>query len=242
MLVDAITFVVNGLLLALVMKARFPRPLSRGHSMLADVVGGFGYLRRSRPVRTLVVALSGLNLCVGPITAVGLVFRTQDAGWGAPSLGFFEACIGVGAAIGAVVAIRVRPSRPARTGLLILVIQAAALGVIGFASYAGIVVAMATVGVTAGLASAFLSGAFQASVDPSYLGRMGSIVSLTDDALMPVMMVAFAAFAGGVSLTLACVVSAVAFVALVTWSATRADIDFAARPALLESETAPARA
>lgn len=42
------------------------------------------------------------------------------------------------------------------------------------------------------------------------------------------------------SLTLACVVSSVAFVALVTWSATRADIDFAARPALLESGTAPA--
>lgn len=87
---------------------------------------------------------------------------------------------------------------------------------------------MATVGVTAGLASAFLSGAFQASVEAAHLSRMSTIVTLTDDALMPVMMVAFAAFAGGVSLTGACVIAAVSFAALVTWSASRPDIDFAA--------------
>jgi MFS family permease len=228
MFADALSFCVIAAMLAFVMRPRFPRELSSGHSMLKDLIGGFGYLRRTKPVRTLVIALSGLNLCAGPITAVGLVLRTHAAGWGAPSLGVFQACIGVGAAVGAVVAIRVRPSRPARAGLLILIVQSAALSVIGFASYAGIVVAMATVGVTAGLASAFLSGAFMASVDGQYLGRMGSITSLTDNALMPVMMVAFASFAGAVSLTLGCVLLAVAFATLVTWSATRPDIDFAA--------------
>ena len=227
MVVDAVTFAINGLILALLMKPRFPRALSHGRSMLADLADGFRYLRRTDPVRTLVVALSGLNLFVGPVTAVGLVLRTHGAGWGAPSLGLFEACIGVGAAAGAVVAIRVRPARPARTGLLVLVVQAAALSVVGVAPYAGIVAAMVTVGVTAGLASAFLSGAFQASVEASYLGRMSSVVTLTDDAFMPVMMVAFAAFAGGVSLTWACVIASVAFATLVTWSASRPDIDAA---------------
>lgn len=229
MVVDAATFAVNGLLVALLMTPRFPRALSRGRSMLSDLADGFRYLARTGPVRTLVIALSGLNLFVGPVTAVGLVLRTHGAGWGAPSLGLFEACIGVGAAVGAVVAIRLRPSRPARTGLLILAVQALAMSVVGFAPYAGIVAAMITVGVTAGLASAFLSGAFQASVEASYLGRMSSIVTLTDDALMPVMMVAFAAFAGGVSLTGACIIVAVGFAALVIWSASRPDIDFAAR-------------
>jgi MFS family permease len=227
MVVDAATFAVNGLMLAVFMNPRFPRALSRGRSILGDLADGFGYLRRTGHVRTLVIALSGLNLFVGPITAVGLVLRTHGAGWGAPSLGLFEACIGVGAAVGAVVAIRVRPARPARTGLLVLVVQAAAMSVVGFAPYAGIVLAMVTVGVTAGLASAFLSGAFQASVEASYLGRMSSILTLTDDALMPVMMIAFAAFAGGVSLTWACLIAAVGFAALVTWSASRRDIDAA---------------
>jgi len=225
MIVDAATFVVNGLLLALLMKPRFPRSLSQGRSMLSDLGDGFRYLWHTGPVRTLVLALSGLNLFAGPVTAVGLVLRTHGAGWGAPSLGLFEACIGVGAAAGAIWAIRVRPERPARAGLLILVVQAAALAVVGFAPYAGIVAAMLVVGVTAGLASAFLSGAFQAGVEASYLGRMSSVVTLTDDALMPVMMVAFAAFAGGVSLTGACLIAGGAFVALVLWSAGRPDLD-----------------
>lgn len=240
LVVDAVTFVVNAVMLAAFMRPRFPRALSEGRSMVADLAHGFRYLRRTPPVRTLVVALSGLNLFVGPVTAVGLVLRTRDAGWGAPSLGFFEACIGVGAAVGALIALRLRPGRPARTGLLLLVGQAAALGVVGFAPYAAIVVAMTTVGVTAGLASAFLSGAFQATVDASYLGRMSSIVTLTDEALMPVMMTAFAAFAGGVSLSVACAIAAVGFTALVTWSAARPDIDVAAQAA--EQVRAKARA
>ena len=242
MIVDAASFVVNGLLLALLMRPRFPRALSQGRSMLSDLADGFRYLWRTGPVRTLVIALSGLNLFAGPVTAVGLVLRTHGAGWGAPSLGLFEACIGVGAAAGAVAAIRVRPERPARAGLLILVVQATALGVVGFAPYAGIVAAMLVVGVTAGLASAFLSGAFQAGVEASYLGRMSSIVTLTDDALMPVMMVAFAAFAGGVSLTGACLIAGGAFAALVLWSAGRPDLDVAATRAQTPSSRSTAGA
>jgi MFS family permease len=242
MLVDAATFVVNGLLLALLMKPRFPRALSRGRSMLSDLADGFRYLWRTGPVRTLVIALSGLNLFAGPVTAVGLVLRTHGAGWGAPSLGLFEACIGVGAAAGAVVAIRLRPERPARVGLLILVAQAGALGVVGFAPYAGIVAAMLVVGVTAGLASAFLSGAFQAGVEASYLGRMSSIVTLTDDALMPVMMIGFAAFAGGVSLTWACLIAGGGFAALVLWSAARPDLDIATSRAHARSSRSTAEA
>jgi MFS family permease len=242
MLVDAATFVVNGLLLALLMKPRFPRALSRGRSMLSDLADGFRYLWRTGPVRTLVIALSGLNLFAGPVTAVGLVLRTHGAGWGAPSLGLFEACIGVGAAAGAVVAIRLRPERPARVGLLILVVQAGALGVVGFAPYAGIVAAMLVVGVTAGLASAFLSGAFQAGVEASYLGRMSSIVTLTDDALMPVMMIGFAAFAGGVSLTWACLIAGGGFAALVLWSAARPDLDIATSRAHARSSRSTAEA
>ena len=96
---------------------------------------------------------------------------------------------------------------------------------------------MLIVGVTAGLASAYTSGAFQASVDATYLGRMGSMIALTDDALMPVMMVAFAAFAGAASLTLASVTLSVMFAALVIWSAGRPYIDFAAEQREAELRT-----
>jgi hypothetical protein len=50
MIVDAASFMLNGLLLALLMKPRFPRALSQGRSMLSDLADGFRYLWRTGPV------------------------------------------------------------------------------------------------------------------------------------------------------------------------------------------------
>ncbi|HEU4946262.1 MAG TPA: hypothetical protein VFT31_03815 [Kribbella sp.] len=75
-----------------------------GTSIRADPRDGFAYLQGAVPARTLVMACFGLNLCVGPVLAVGLVQRTHGEGWGAGSLGLFQACSGIAAAVGAVVA------------------------------------------------------------------------------------------------------------------------------------------
>lgn len=219
------------MVLATVLRPRFPLPRSTGASIRADLMAGFGYLRRTPPVRTLVIVLSGLNLFVSPVIAVGLALRTSNEGWGAGSLGLFEACIGAGATVGAISALRWRPARPARTGLVLLVGQAAACAVVGMASYAGIVAAMLTIGVTAGLASALLSGAFQRAVDSAFLGRTGSILGLGDSVFMPLAMTGFGALAAGASLQTACVLTGVVFAALVLWSASRPGIDTAAAPA-----------
>ena len=146
-------------------------------------------------MRSLVIAISGLNLFVGPVLAVGLVLRTDDAGWGAGSLGLFQALVGAGAAVGAIIAVRWRPSRPARTGLLMLVGQAAACAGVGVAPYAGIAAAMLVIGLTAGLASALVSGAFQRTVDGAYLGRTSSMLALGDNVLMPLAMSGFGVLA-----------------------------------------------
>jgi MFS family permease len=225
MLIDAGSFAAIAVVLATLLQPRFPRERSAGRSVRADLADGFGYLRRTANVRTLVTALSGLNLFVGPVTAVGLALRTKGEGWGAGNLGLFEACIGAGAAIGAVMAIRWRPSGPARVGLLLLAGQAAACAAVGLAPYAGVIIAMLVVGVTAGLASAFLSGAFQRTVHPTYLGRTGSMVSLADDALMPLAMTGFGALAAVTSVATACITAGGGFAALVLWSASRPGID-----------------
>ena len=119
------------------------------------------------------------------------------------------------------VAIRFRSSQPARTGLLILLGQAAAIAVFGVAGRPVLFAATTVVGVTAGLASTQLSGAFQQLVDPAYLGRMGAVTSLGDDVLMPVAMVGFGALVGGVGLPVTCLVTGLAFVALVLWALVR---------------------
>ena len=116
---------------------------------------------------------------------------------------------------------RWRPDRPARTGLLLLVGQAAACAVVGVAPYVGVAAAMLVIGVTAGLASALLSGAFQRTVDGPYLGRTSSILSLGDHALMPLAMTGFGALAAAAGLGVACAVTGAGFAALVLWSASR---------------------
>lgn len=221
MVADAVSFAVIAVALLTLIRPRFALPRSAGRSLLADLRDGFGYLRRAATARVLVVSLFGLNLCVGPVLAVGLVLRTRDEGWGAATLGVFQACSGLAAAAGAVVAMRWKPAYPARTGMLLLIPQAIACIAIGTVPHGFVYAAMAVIGLTAGLASAQLSGAFQVTVEPGYLGRTSSLVSLSDEALMPVAMTGFGALAGAAGPGTACLVVGVAFAALMVWSAIR---------------------
>lgn len=220
-ILDAVSFGVVAVVLATLIRPRFPRRLSDGSSVLSDLRAGFGYLRRTPSVRTLVIALSGLNLFVAPVLAVGLVVRTRDAGWGATSLGLFEATSGIAAALGALAVLRWRPADRTRAGLLLLVAQAVACMVIGIAPYAGVFVAMATIGLTAGLASSLLPAAFITAVDETYLGRCTSIVNLTDQALMPAAMTGFGALIAGVGLDVGCAIVGAAFAGTMLWAAVR---------------------
>jgi hypothetical protein len=58
---------------------------------------------------------------------------------------------------------------------------------------------MAAVGVTAGLASVWLSSAFLKAIDPAYTGRVSSVTSLGDMTLMPLSMPVLGALAGATS-------------------------------------------
>jgi MFS family permease len=221
MAVDAVSFALIALALAFVVRPRVPQAPSTGTSIRADLRDGFGYLRRDLKARTLVIAFFGLNLCVGPVLAVGLVQRTSQAGWGAGALGLFQACSGICAAVGAILAMRWRPSNSPRAGMLVLILQAVGCGAIGVLPRAGVFVAMGVIGFTAGLASAQLSGAFQGTISPEYLGRSSSIVSLSDEALMPVAMVAFGALISLGGIALSCLLLGAAFAILMVYSAAR---------------------
>ena len=224
-LADAVSFVFISVLLAFVLNPRLPRRLSTGHSIRADIAAGLRYIAHTKSVRTLVIALSGLNLFISPVLAVGVVLRVHDEGWSSTSLGLIEATVAISAAAASAAAVPWRPARPARVGLLLLVVQSAAMVVLGWAPLAGMFIGAAMVGVTAGLASALLSGAFMRTVAEDYLGRTSSIQALGDDAIMPLAMVAFGALAAGTTVGLACTLMAVGFATLVTWSAFRRGLD-----------------
>ena len=221
MLVDALSFALIGLVYALWMHPRFPRVLSTGTSWRRDLAGGLGYLRRTPAVRSLVVAISGLNLFVGPALAVGLALRVTHEHWGAHTLGVLEACVGAGAAAGAVGAARWNTARPALVGFVILVAQGVGIAALGFGDRVFVGAAAAFVGVTAGAASTYISALFMLTVDETFLGRMGSVTSLVDDGLMPVAMAGFGLLAGLTSVTTACVVAGAAMSLLCGWTARR---------------------
>ncbi|HET6938398.1 MAG TPA: MFS transporter, partial [Nocardioides sp.] len=230
MLVDAATFALVAAFVGIALAPRYPRPLTSTGSVRQDLGAAAQYLRSTPSVRALVVSLSGLNLFVGPALAVGVTVHVHRSGWGAATVGVADALVGVGAAVGAVIAIRFRSRQPARTGLLVLCGQAVAIALIGVSNLPLLLAATTVVGVTAGLASTQLSGAFQQLIEPAYLGRMGAVTSLGDDVLMPVAMVGFGALVSGAGLPITCLVTCLGFIALVAWALSRLRTTASASP------------
>lgn len=193
---DAVTFTVVIAFIAIWLRPRFALPRTGGRvSVRHDVASGFRHLADDSATRTLVLALSGLNLAVGPALAIGLALQATRQGWGAAAVGAFEALVGGGAMIGALLVVRRRPRHEATGGFTALVIQGAGIALLGIGSPWTVGAACLLIGLTAGYASVLLGATFAATVAPAYLGRMSSITRLGDDCLMPPAMAAFGALA-----------------------------------------------
>lgn len=198
--VNALTFLVVVAFIAMWLRPRFLLARAPRESALRGIGRGFAHLREAPTTRTLVIALSGLNLAVGPAVGIGLALRAHDEGWGAQAVGVFEALLGLGAALGAVCVARWRPRREALGGFWALIVQGAAIIALGVGPVWTVGAAAFVIGCTAGFASVLLSATFSATVDTAYLGRMGSLTRLGDDCLMPLAMAGFGALAGATAL------------------------------------------
>ena len=197
---NTLTFVVVVAFIAIWLRPRFVLARAPKESALRGIGRGFAHLREAPTTRTLVIALSGLNLAVGPAVGIGLALRANDEGWGAQAVGLFEALLGLGAALGAVCVARWRPRHEALGGFWALVVQGAAIVALGVGPIWTVAASAFVIGCTAGFASVLLSATFSATVDTAYLGRMGSLTRLGDDCLMPLAMAAFGALATATAL------------------------------------------
>ncbi|MDP8929782.1 MAG: MFS transporter [Actinomycetota bacterium] len=229
LLVDAVSFALIAVVLVVV-RPRMPLSRQRGPSVLADVRAGLGHVAQTPHVRDLVISLAGLNVFLSPVVSVGIALRSAEDGWGPAALGLLMGAIGAGAAVGTLAVIPWRPQRPIYAGLLLIIVQPFAMAMVGFAAFPAMVAAMAMIGLSAGLASPLLSGAFQATVDEEYLGRTSSITSLADDTLVPLALAGFGALAGLVNLTIACLVFASAFLLQLIYSLSRTHLRDLAMP------------
>lgn len=194
--VDAVTFTVVIAFIAIWLRPRFALPRSAGDAgVLRGVASGFRHLAENAATRTLVLALSGLNLAVGPALAIGLALQATRHGWGAGAVGLFEALVGGGAMVGALVVVRRRPRHEAAGAFRALIAQGFGIALLGVGSPWVVGAGCLMIGLTAGFASVLLSATFAATVAPAYLGRMSSITRLGDDCLMPLAMAGFGALA-----------------------------------------------
>jgi MFS family permease len=197
---NALTFTLVVAFIAIWLRPRFRLARAGREPALRGIARGFAHLAENPPTRTLVLALSGLNLAVGPAVGIGLALRAHAEGWGAQAVGLFEALLGLGAALGALSVVKWRPRHEARGGFWALVVQGAAIAALGFGPAWTVAAAAFAIGATAGYASVLLSATFSATVDTAYLGRMGAITRLGDDCLMPLAMAGFGALASATAL------------------------------------------
>ncbi|GGF41233.1 hypothetical protein GCM10011519_13740 [Marmoricola endophyticus] len=200
---DAVTFAALAAFLLWRMKPRYPLRRAAAESPLRSIAGGVRHLRATPLTRTLVVSMAGLNLFVLPAESIGIALRASREGWGAGSVGLSLACMGAGAAAGALVSMRWRPRREAWWSYVWLAGQGVAIVALGVGPQWVMLFAASAIGVSAGVASVLLSATFVAVVEESYLGRMASIQRLGDDALMPLATVGFGALTGVAGLTTA---------------------------------------
>ena len=192
-----------------------------GTPWLASLRDGVAYLRRDDKARMLVLGLTSLNVFVSPVIALGVALRVTGSAWGASWLGYAEAAFAGGAILGSLLGMRIRPTAPARAGFLTLIAQGGLIAAVGLDHRFTVVAGMFGIGLTAGTASVWLSGAFQRTVATSHLGRVASLTSLGDLALVPAAIPLFGALAATSSVLTATTVFGTAMAVLCAWIATR---------------------
>ena len=224
MWVDAATFGVIALVLALVVRPRFRLPRAEHARWRDSFTDGMGYLRRSPTARLFVIGLTALNVFVTPVVALGLALRVDGSGWGPQWLGIADGGLAAGAIVGSLAAIRWQPTYAARSGFWVLVLQGLGLAAVGVPFLPVVLLGMIVVGVTAGLASVWLSGAFLKAIDPEYTGRVSSVTSLGDMTLMPLSVPVLGAVAAATGILTATMCFGLAMSVLCLWFATRRTI------------------
>jgi hypothetical protein len=140
----------------------------------AELTAGFRTLRREREVRTVVVVYLLQTLCVGAITALVVVISVDLAHGGTAGIGWLNAVIGGGGAVGAFASLALvgRPRLGAALALAFLVWGAAFGLVAGVPGVITAVVGLAVVGACNAVIDVAALTLLQRLVDERVLGRV----------------------------------------------------------------------
>ncbi|HWC21636.1 MAG TPA: MFS transporter [Flexivirga sp.] len=185
MIADGLTFLGVLVVLRLVVRTRYRLPRAPEEPVSRSLRSGWDYIRGSEVARIFLLGLAALNVFVTPVMSVGVALRVSQSHWGSGWLGASEATFAVGAIVGSVAGTRWQGDYLPRRSFRLLVLQGFGLAAVGLPTRVGLVLGMTIVGVTAGLASVWLSGSFQRIIAASHLGRVSSVSNLGDLVLTP---------------------------------------------------------
>lgn len=185
MIADGLTFLGVLIVLRLVVHTRYRLPRAPQESVAQSLRSGWDYIRASEVARIFLIGLAALNVFVTPVMSVGVAIRVSQSHWGSGWLGASEAMFAIGAIVGSVAGTRWQGDYLPRRSFQVLVLQGFGLAAVGLPTRIGLVLGMALIGITAGLASVWLSGSFQKIIAPSHLGRVSSVSNLGDLVLTP---------------------------------------------------------
>lgn len=161
--------------------ARFPE------SPWRQLRSGLGYIRGHGLIGPLVLsgALSQLGTSA-PMT-LGLILVAQDRGWGAGGVGWIVGAMGVGAASSALLLTLIpRFPRAGAVQNLTLILGSAGIGGLVLAPSLPVAVVLALLtGLVCGICGGLAVALIQTATDPSYLGRVSSVMAFTAVGLAP---------------------------------------------------------
>ena len=221
MLLDAASFLLIAVVLLVVVRPRYRLHRAVQERWRDSFTDGMRYLASHDTAKLFVVGLTALNVFVTPVTGLGVALRVSESGWGAHWLGIADASLAAGAIIGSIIAIRWQPTYGAAAGFRILIVQGLAIACVGLGWRPTLVLAMAVLGATAGMASVWLSAAFLRAIDPAHLGRVSSVTSLGDMVLTPLSVPALGLVVHATDVLTATLVMGLSMSVLCLWFATR---------------------
>lgn len=190
-------FTVAGLLFALslplLLSVRI-RPLGDEHTQAGqpatareDLLDGLRYIRHHPLIGPLVAVGALCELGLTATLNVGMVLLNAERGWGASGYGWIVSGFGAGAAAGAV--LLTVAGRLPRAGLMLA--ATLLVGCVGAAAIALVptlwtaVVLAGVIGLSAGIFGGLNNALVQIASDPSYLGRVTSVVMVTMVGIAP---------------------------------------------------------
>ena len=184
---DAVTFLVSAALLMMVRARTRGAQVTERRSMRADLSEGFREVRaRSWVWATLLSALVVVGAGIAPFYAVGAVVARDEYGSSAV-FGWLQVAAGVGTILGALLALRWRPSRPMLAGSLLVSTWPIAVGLFALGISLWVLLpAMVLNGVAFTLFIVWWETALAERIPPEALSRVSSYDWMVSLALLPV--------------------------------------------------------